>query len=354
MKYKSLQSMGKQGGFLKKIFKSVAGGVLNGVVGGITGGLNNRISSALGADRGALTFEQHKQLQDEFNTFSAGQAARQMQFQDRSQNKSMQFGHSEARLAEGFSERMSNTAHQREVEDLMQAGLNPILAAKYGGASSPGGVSASVGSQPGAQPSTLQTPSQTVSSATQQRLALNQERKVQAETDVLRSQAELNREKAGTEATTQGKQKAETSLTVKQEEAIDSAIARTIADTKNLNEKTLKSRMEREVMKQVTLPNGKIDQEKLKLTLEELEMRLAVLKGKGGQEYVKGKLAQEGGTTSGAVETTVRVIHSTIDTLRGVVRTTHDLENTMARRIKNFPTDFRNKRRLDELKRGDL
>lgn len=58
------------------------------------------------------------------NSWSAEQAQKQMDFQ----------------------ERMSNTAHLREIADLKSAGLNPVLSAKLGGASTPSGASATADS----------------------------------------------------------------------------------------------------------------------------------------------------------------------------------------------------------------
>lgn len=78
-----------------------------------------KANNAYNDSQSAKAFSQSKILSDANNSFAADQVQKQMDFQAS----------------------MSNTSHQREVKDLLAAGLNPILSAN-GGASTPSGGAA--------------------------------------------------------------------------------------------------------------------------------------------------------------------------------------------------------------------
>ena len=86
------------------------------------------------------------------NTAASAQQAEQLRKWQEAQYETMRrYNSQEAKKNRDWQERMSSTAHQREVRDLIASGLNPVLSATGGsGAATPSGSSASSGAPSGA------------------------------------------------------------------------------------------------------------------------------------------------------------------------------------------------------------
>lgn len=74
------------------------------------------------------------------NAYNAAQAEKQMKFQEQSAAKAMDFNSRQAEITRNWQEMMSNTAYQRQVKDMVSAGLNPVLGVSNSGAAVPSGA----------------------------------------------------------------------------------------------------------------------------------------------------------------------------------------------------------------------
>lgn len=96
------------------------------------------------ANSAANQISQLKGIAQSNSAFNAEQAQLQREWSAQQSAKAMQFNAAEAQKNRDWQEMMSNTAHQREIKDLIAAGLNPVLSAMNGnGAAVTSGATAS-------------------------------------------------------------------------------------------------------------------------------------------------------------------------------------------------------------------
>lgn len=132
--------------------------------------------------------------QEKANDTNVMLSERSMAFNAEQAQLNRDFSAQQAENQMKFQRRMSNTSYQRAINDMEQAGLNPMLAYSQGGSSTPGGA-AGAGSSASSSPAHVENEMLPVSSAVQIGMQMAQIKKVEAETENVRAQTQTELER---------------------------------------------------------------------------------------------------------------------------------------------------------------